>query len=96
MASSDDIMRAIQRIEDGQIRTESKLDETNRNLSKHMEASGIRDAQLAAEVSGVKVTMAAHEEKHKEARGWWATIWTGMILAVALSVWNWFTAKRTP
>ena len=87
MASIDDVMRAVDRIENSQLRTEQKLDETKKAMSQHMEASGIRDAEMRGQINEVAGRVGRHEDGHKENRGWFGALWITALAGIIL--WGW-------
>ena len=71
-----------------------KVDSVLIVMNKHMMESAVRDRDAIAGVPEAKTAIASHLDDPKEKRGWWAAIWTGLIVAMALSVWSLVTGKK--
>lgn len=78
-----------------------RFDKSDRNqtemlklLHDHVTQSAVRDTQLQGQITANAVEISKHIEEHKERRGWWATLWGGMVLAVLASAWNFFAGRK--
>ena len=75
-------------------RIENKVDALTQALGRHLTESAVRDANAMSGVTEAKTVIAGHLEDHKEKRGWWAALWGGVIVAIATSLWAFFTGKK--
>lgn len=59
-----------------------KQEETLRLLNGHITESGVRDEAMSGKLNITDRKVNDHLDAHKENRGWMATLWVGLILAL--------------
>jgi hypothetical protein len=78
--------------------TLKEIKEGQQELTKafhaHAEDSGIRDAKLGERVRDAHLRVDRHEDGHKETRGWFAALWTGVIVSLLATAWNYLSGRK--
>lgn len=79
---NEEAKRYLEAIIVGIKETDRKQEDTLRLLNRHIAESGVRDQKLTSELEATDDKLDDHLDGHKENRGWWATLWSGVILAL--------------
>lgn len=69
---------------------EAKLDEHGKIINEH----SLDIASSRARADNAHIRIDGHKSEHRELRGWWATLWVGVILLAVRAAWDFMKGTR--
>ena len=75
-------------------RIEEKLDRHSENFSSHIADEAVQLQRVSDAVSGAHRRIAAFEAERKDHKGWWLTLWGGVILLALERVFHYIVGGK--